>query len=92
MAKVIGALLLIIGAMGCASGDYHMTNNPNVGYAEISNDGVLTLYLVGVGGGGEIAHGIKTYKPGDPYYDKVKDHIGPIQPGEKKTVPPWPDL
>lgn len=91
MVRLIGAVLLILLGVGCASGEHRMSEKPNVGYAEISPDGVLTLHLIGTGGGGEIAHAVKTYKPGDPYYDEVKKHIGTIQPGEKKAVPPWPD-
>ncbi len=68
-----------------------MNETPNVGYAEIAADGVLTLHLIGTGGGGEIAHAIKSYKPGDPYYEEVKRHIGSIKPGERKAVAPWPD-
>ena len=48
-----------------------MNETPNVGYAEIAADGVLTLHLIGTGGGGEIAHAIKSYKPGDPYYEEA---------------------
>jgi hypothetical protein len=40
---------------------------------------------------GGFGEGIKEYKPGDPYYDEVLQHIGGLQPGETKEVPPWPD-
>ncbi|WP_284361800.1 hypothetical protein [Candidatus Phycosocius spiralis] len=68
-----------------------MNKMPNVGYAEISSDGVLTLHLIGKSDEGDIVHAIKSYKIGDPYYEEVKRHIGDIKPGEKKAVAPWPD-
>jgi hypothetical protein len=39
---------------------------------------------------GVISGGSKRYRPGDPHYGEVIDHIGGIKPGETKLVPEWP--
>jgi hypothetical protein len=44
---------------------------------------VLDLYVP--------AHARMTYPPSHPEYRKVLDHIGGLEPGQKKLVPPWPD-
>jgi hypothetical protein len=31
------------------------------------------------------------YPPGDKDYENVKKHIGGLEPGQSKAVPPWPD-
>ena len=30
-----------------------------------------------------------SYKPGDPRYEEIKQHLGGIEPGETKPVRPW---
>jgi hypothetical protein len=30
------------------------------------------------------------YPPGHPRYEEVLEHIGGLEPGEEKPVPPWP--
>jgi hypothetical protein len=89
VSKVVAILLIAFCGASCASEGGKLSNNPNVGYAEISTDGTLTLNLIGKTEDGAIAHGRKQYKPGDAYYEEIKKHIGDIQPGERKPVPPW---
>ena len=38
-----------------------------------------------------IGDAVFVYKPGDPMYEKIKEHLGGIKPGEEKPVPPWPE-
>jgi hypothetical protein len=40
---------------------------------------------------GGFAEGVLEYKPDSPDYQEVLRHIGGLQPGETKAVPPWPD-
>lgn len=56
-----------------------------IGQASMQDDKtiVLELYVP--------AHARMTYPPSHPEYRKVLDHIGGLEPGQEKLVPPWPD-
>jgi hypothetical protein len=60
-----------------------------IGYAKMTPDGTLTLYLIGRTKSGMILHAVKSYTKDDPQYEDIKSHVGPIEPGEQKTVRPW---
>ncbi len=62
----------------------------SIGEATMLEDGTLVLDLVAAAGGTR-DHGRVTYAPGDPQYAEVLEHLGGMQPGERKPVPPWPD-
>jgi hypothetical protein len=61
-----------------------------IGSATIDEAGAISLDLVSYDHG-SIAHGFMVYHPGDPNYENVRQHIGPIRPGETVSVRPWPD-
>jgi hypothetical protein len=50
----------------------------------MSADGTITLNFTG-----PIMRGVLAYHRGDPQYARIISHIGGIQPGQKKSVPPW---
>lgn len=54
----------------------------------MSADGTLVLTLRAESGGA-VGDGQVTYRPGDPNYASVIDHLGGIKPGETKAVPAW---
>ena len=83
--------ILALSEMSCASGGHRMNEKANVGYAEMTSDGVITLHLIGKTDSGIIAHAVETHRPSDPEYEEIIQHIGGMKPGEKKAVPPWPD-
>lgn len=67
------------------------TINDSIGTASLEDDGTLKLVL---------HRNIETrfnfaivlaIKPDNPRYRKYMDHIGHITPGERKSIPPWPD-
>lgn len=37
------------------------------------------------------AHARLVYPPTHPEYEKIIEHVGGLQPGQQKLVPPWPD-
>ena len=67
------------------------SNMDSIGYAIITPDKVLTLHLIARGDHGEVGDAVVQYRPGEPHYQEVLDHIGPIQVGEQKNVAPWPE-
>lgn len=62
----------------------------SIGVATMSNDRVVTLRLRSANLG-MIAEGVFSYKPGDPKYEEIIAHLGGIEPGQQKPVPPFPD-
>lgn len=62
----------------------------SIGEATMLDDGTLVLRLRAETGG-TIGESVIQYKPGDEYYEYVLRHLEPIQPGQKKPVPPFPD-
>jgi hypothetical protein len=59
-----------------------------IGVATMTPDGVITLRLRSLPPG-PIAEGVLTYKPDDPHYGEIKQHLGGIAPGETKPVKAW---
>jgi len=51
-------------------------------------DGTITLQLRATGGGA-VGDGMIVYRPSDPKYRDVLEHLGGLKPGETKPVPPW---
>ena len=62
-----------------------------IGVATMEQNGTIVLDLRGEGPGRQVGHGRITYPPDHRDYRAVLDHLGGLQPGERKPVPPWPD-
>lgn len=62
--------------------------NP-IGNATMNPDGTIVMDLYTSGSTRGQARFV--YPPNHPDYQKVLDHLGGLQPGENKAVPPWPD-
>jgi hypothetical protein len=62
-----------------------------IGRARMLDDGTLELFLVAHGPDGIIGHSWPVYRPGDPQYEDILAHVGPIKPGEERPVRAWPD-
>ena len=67
-----------------------MTAPASIGTATRNADGSITLVLRAEGPG---MHGDAqfVYQPNDPMFPKVLQHLGGLEPGQTKPVPPWPD-
>lgn len=61
-----------------------------IGSASMDQNRVLILQLRAEGPNGELGDAMFTYKPGEPKYQEIIDHVGGLQPGESKPMPPWP--
>jgi hypothetical protein len=59
----------------------------SVGTAKMSADGIVALRLRSLWYPPISEHRF-LYAPGDPQYDAIKRHIGGIEPGQSKPVPP----
>jgi hypothetical protein len=63
----------------------------SIGSATMEKDGTLVLRLRADGPGGMHGDGLFRYPPGHKDYDMVRKHVGGLEPGESKQVPPWPE-
>ena len=61
-----------------------------IGMAMMKPDGTI---IIDIYGGPETNYALShlEYRPTDPNYRPVLDHLGGLKPGERKGVPPWPD-
>ena len=84
-------ITLSAAAFVCACSSMSETPPASIGVATMSAERVITLQLRATGDGGMVGDGLLTYAPGDPNYNEVLTHLGGLEPGESKPVPPWPD-
>jgi hypothetical protein len=65
-------------------------NAESIGTAHMLPDRTIVLDLVGRDHG-IVGYGELRYRPGDPHYADVLEHLHGLTPGEFKPVPAWPD-
>lgn len=86
-------ILLFITLCGCSSTKkLNVEKNDYIGTAKMLDDGSITLSLRAEDENSEaVGHSFFEYKPDDPDYKYIKNHLGDIKEGETKPVPPFPD-
>lgn len=62
----------------------------SIGSATMRPDGTIVLQLRAQTGP-TIGDAQFTYPPDHPQYHEILEHVGGLEPGESKPVPPWPD-
>lgn len=86
--------LHLIGVLGCAGKPKptHATGNApqSIGIAWLEGDGTLVMQLRAEEPGKAQGDALLRYKPEDPEYHRILDHIGNLKPGQTNSVPPWP--
>lgn len=65
-------------------------SSASIGSASMDQTRMIFLQLRAEGPNGEVGDAMFTYKPGDPKYQEIIDHVGGLAPGQSKPVPPWP--
>lgn len=53
-------------------------------------DGTIYVWLRAEGEGGMIGDAFFSYPPSHEKYQQILQHLGGLEPGESKPVPPWP--
>lgn len=82
------ALLLLLAVPASAANLQQDCRGPgSIGTALMNADGTITLNIRTIPGGP--LDGVVASRPGDPNYARILSHLGGMQPGEKKPVPPW---
>lgn len=63
-------------------------SKPSIGSARMLPSGVIEMQLRAQGSG-SIGDSVLVYKPSHPSYTEIVDHLGGLEPGEEKPVPPF---
>lgn len=63
----------------------------SVGSATMKPDRTIVLQLRATGPGGMVGDSVVEYPPSHPNYAEVLQHLGGLEPGQEKLVPPWPE-
>lgn len=90
------ALLFSIFLGTCFSGgliaceETEKTSMDSIGTAIMRPDGTVVLKLT-ANTGAATGHAQFEYAPEDPEYSDIVAHIGGIEVGQVKQVPPWPE-
>ncbi|MCC6335976.1 MAG: lytic murein transglycosylase [Myxococcales bacterium] len=63
----------------------------SIGSATMKPDGTIQLMLRAEGGGGAVGDALLTYPKTHPQYAEILRHLGGLEPGQSKPVPPFPD-
>ena len=63
----------------------------SIGSATMQADGTIVMMLRAEGPGPMIGDAQFVYPPNHPEYGSILEHLGGLNPGETKPVPPWPD-
>ena len=68
-----------------------MSEQQPIGQATMEDDGTIVLDLFPSGEQGELGIAQFRISPTDAEYQSTLEHVGGLQPGEQKLVPPWPE-
>lgn len=68
-----------------------MSEQQAIGQATMADDGTIVLDLFPSGERGEAGVAQFCLSPTDAEYQSMLEHVGGLQPGEQKLVPPWPE-
>jgi hypothetical protein len=60
-----------------------------IGTAKMLPDGVIRLHLTATEKNGTIGDALIEVKPTDPRYGEILKHLGGLERGKQKLVPPW---
>jgi hypothetical protein len=61
----------------------------SIGTATMDDEGTLYLFLRAEDPSGAVGDAMFEFPRDHEKYQKMIDHLGGIQPGEEKLVPPW---
>jgi hypothetical protein len=75
---------------GCAATSYVQVAKESIGQATMLKDRTVQLMLRAEGPRGSVGDALVVLRPGDKNYEATLSHIGSLEPGESKSVPPWP--
>jgi len=63
----------------------------SIGSARMEMDGTIILQLRAESPGGSSGDALFRYPPNHPEYNNILKHLGGLEKGQEKPVPPWKD-
>lgn len=63
----------------------------SIGKAVMKDDGTILLQLRAETDSGDIGQSLLVYPPDHPRYQSILNHLGGLEPGGEKPVPPFPE-
>ena len=84
MRRVLVLLLLLALPGSVVALEQDCRGPGSIGTALMAADGTITLNFTG-----PIMRGVVAYHRGDPQYTRMLSHVGGLQPGQKKPIPPF---
>jgi len=82
--------LALAAASGCASKSNAVEAEESIGQATMLKDRTIQMTLRAEGPRGAVGDGLLVLRPGDKNYEATIAHVGGLEPGQSKPVPPWP--
>jgi hypothetical protein len=92
--RTVCALLFAVALSGGAHAQSNSSQRDgaeSIGVASMEPDGTIVLRLIARGPGGMTGEGLLRYPRSHPQYKEILNHVGPMQPGEARSVAPWPN-
>ncbi len=92
--QIIAALLLAAYLTGPANAQFKKDAPlpcdavDSIGTAKMADEGTITLQLRSLWPN-PVAEGVLTYAPDDPQYDEMRRHVGGLDKGQSKPLPPF---
>jgi hypothetical protein len=93
--RVIAALVLAANFAGPAAAQFKKDLPPvtcstveSIGTAEMAADGTIMLHLQSLWPDPKENTDLP-FAPDDPQYNEIKQHLGGIEPGQSKPIPPF---
>jgi hypothetical protein len=68
-----------------------VSDQRSIGTATMTENGTIILNLRAEGPDGTRGEARLTYSPTHERYTQILDHLGGLQSGQSKPVPPWPE-
>ena len=92
-AALLALTISLAGCTGAIDAKPEPADEPeSIGIATMEADGTIVLRLrAELPEGGGAGEGYFRYPPSDPQYREILDHLGGLEPGQSKPVPPWPE-
>lgn len=96
-AKIFAYFLFILMSVSACADQYIPVRDSvsdminSIGVAMMKVDGTITLQLRAESDDGSVGDAYFEYPPSDPEYQNIIDHLGGIEAGQQKPVPPWPE-
>ena len=79
------------GTVGRTVAPSDLKEENSIGSARMEQDGTIVLRLRAESSDEAIGDALLRFPPGHPKYEQLLKHLGGLEKGQNKSVPPWPE-